>query len=138
MAQFFTHPARPAGMDRRPLRVYVVDAAKLSYYALRVFFEGEPWLELLGGLPPGPLTLYEIQAAEPNVIVADLTMPSRERTQFLHDLCTVAPRAYIVLTSRSREELGYPGLPDGVDEFIARSDIVPDLLNSLKRLAGHT
>jgi two-component system response regulator NreC len=79
------------------IRVLIADDHAVVRAGLRMLISGQPDMEVVGEAADGPETLLRAQAAKPDVVILDLSMPGPRSTQTIERLLRLEPRPHILV-----------------------------------------
>jgi two-component system response regulator NreC len=79
------------------IRVLIADDHAVVRAGLRMLISGQPDMEVVGEAADGPETLLRAQAAKPDVVILDLSMPGPRSTQTIERLLRLDPRPHILV-----------------------------------------
>lgn len=91
----------PAKPPRK--RVYLVDDHPMMLDAMRVLIDNEPGLECCGGARTAEEAVSQISKCLPDVVVTDITLPSRSGLDLIKDLTAMHPDLLILVYSMHDE-----------------------------------
>jgi two-component system, NarL family, response regulator NreC len=79
------------------IRVLIADDHAVVRAGLRMLIGGQPDMEVVGEAADGLETVRRAQAAKPDVVILDLTMPGPRSTQIIERLLRLEPRPHILV-----------------------------------------
>lgn len=122
---------------RHPYRVLIVDDTPSVREALRLVFESEEDMEIVGEAGNGAEALTLATAIQPDFILLDYWLPDTTGTALLRALRERAPGALtVMLTVESGTQFRREALANGAAAYVLKTTPTPDLFNTLRRLMG--
>jgi two-component system, chemotaxis family, protein-glutamate methylesterase/glutaminase len=122
-------------MNRRPIKVLVVDDSAIVRKLLSDALKGEPDIEVVGGAGDPYVARDMILRLEPDVLTLDIEMPRMDGISFLRRVMTHRPMPVIIISSLTQsgsaatidalragaiDVLAKPGGPTSVGELASR------------------
>ena len=118
------------------IRVFICDDVADLRDLLRMTFEGEPDLAVVGQADNGIAGLLGIKDTQPDVVVLDLSMPGRDGLEVLETIRDVAPESRVVVFSGFAPELmGEEARRRGALAYVAKGEPLGDLIAAVRRIA---
>jgi DNA-binding NarL/FixJ family response regulator len=118
------------------IRVFICDDVAELRDLLRVTFEGEADLAVVGQADNGVAGLLGIKDTQPDVVVLDLSMPGRDGLEVLETIRDVAPDSRVVVFSGFAPELmGEEARRRGALAYVAKGEPLGDLIAAVRRIA---
>ena len=119
------------------IRVFICDDVADLRDLLRMTFEGEPDLAVVGQADNGIAGLLGIKDTQPDVVVLDLSMPGRDGLEVLETIRDVAPESRVVVFSGFAPELmGEEARRRGALAYVAKGEPLGDLIAAVRRIAS--
>jgi two-component system chemotaxis response regulator CheB len=111
-----------AGMNRKKIRVLVVDDSALMRKLIPQILEADPSIEVVGTAMDGNFCLRKIEELKPNVVTLDLEMPGMNGIDTLKEIMRLHPMPVIVVSSHSTEgaSVTLKALGLGAFDFVAK------------------
>ncbi len=124
-----------APLGTEPIRVLLADDHGIVRAGLRALLEAQPDMTVVGEAEDGPSAIAQVQALQPTVVIADLSMPGGglEAIQGITDLDQ--PTRVLVLTVHAEERYLLPVLKAGGSGYVRKSSAHTDLLNAVRTVA---
>lgn len=99
-----TAPAR-AVVDEPPARkrIFLVDDHPMMRDAMRILIDSEPGLICCGGAKSAEEALQEIPRCKPDLVITDITLPSRSGLDLIKDLAAMNPELPVFVYSMHDE-----------------------------------
>jgi DNA-binding NarL/FixJ family response regulator len=120
---------------RPPYRVLIVDDTPSVREALRLVFEGEEDMEIIGEAETGAEAILLATAMQPDFILLDYWLPDTTGTALLQPLHEGAPLALmIILTVESGTHFRREALARGASAYVLKTTPPPDLFRTLRQL----
>ena len=120
-------------------RVVIADDQALVRLALRVLFDDEEDLQLVGEAADGREALALIRRTKPDVAVLDIRMPVMDGIETLQAVTgdpTLAGTKIIVLTTFEHDEYVFAALQAGASGFLGKDTDPAELLRAIRVVAG--
>ena len=124
-------------MDKKKIRVLIVDDQALVLDILSKGLARDPMIEVIGTATDGQLALNQIPRIKPEVIVLDMEMPRMNGLEFLQKLMPTNPIPTIVLSaltfrdSKLTQQVFELGAVDFLSKPSGGARALPTLLNQL-------
>lgn len=122
-------------MTERP-RVVVIDDAPSVRILLRrtlPFYD----IELVGEAEDARSGIKQVADLNPDVVLLDLHLPDRNGTEIIQDLKVVAPGVKVIMfTNDDQPEAMSAAISEGVDGYIVKLALIPDLAEEIERVAS--
>lgn len=120
---------------RPPYRVLIVDDTPSVREALRLVFESEEDMDVVGEAGTGSEALHMAAAIQPDFILLDYWLPDTTGSALLRALQERAPRALtVMLTVESGTKFRREALANGAAAYVLKTTPPPDLFNTLRQL----
>jgi DNA-binding NarL/FixJ family response regulator len=117
------------------MRILLADAEPLLCDAVKLSFDTEPDLEVIGTAGDGVETLQAARREHPDVVVLDADLPNRDGLEVTRELALDgSPPGVLVLAGREDEDLLLRSVEAGARAFVARSSPMPDLVEAVRSL----
>ena len=120
-------------------RVVVADDHQLVRHGLRLIIDSEPGLEVVAEAADGAETLAAVRAANPDVVLLDLSMPGMDGYATARELARSHPRVRIVvLTMHKEPQRVAEMLGAGASAYLLKNAAPGELAAAIKAVAaGH-
>jgi DNA-binding NarL/FixJ family response regulator len=120
-------------MDKKRIRVVLVDDHKILRDGLKILIDGEPDFEVVGEANNGEEALVIAEAIEPDVIIMDLGMPGLGGLNAIRALKSKSSKSKIVvLTMHGEKEMISQSFKVGCDGFVPKSIAHSHLLEAMR------
>ena len=107
--------------DRSPIRVLIVDDHSVVRMGLRVFFDLQPDIEVVGEAADGSEGVAMARRLEPDVVLMDLLMPNMDGVTAIGRIKAERPETEIVtMTSFIEEEKVTAALEAGASGYVLK------------------
>ncbi len=121
----------------RPIRVLLVDDQRLMREGMRVLFELEPDLEIVGEASHGQAGLEAYAELQPDVVLMDVRMPGMDGVEATWRLRERWPDArVIILTTFDDDEYVFEGLRAGALGYLLKDVSGHDLAEAVRTVAA--
>ncbi len=120
------------------IRVAVADDQALVRLGLRVLFESEDDVELVGEAADGRQALALVREARPDVVLMDVRMPVMDGLEALRAISadpTLATTRVVVLTTFELDEYVFEALSAGASGFLIKDTEPADILRAVRLVA---
>jgi DNA-binding NarL/FixJ family response regulator len=118
------------------IRLAVVDGHTLIRYALRALAAQHPEIEIVAECGSAAEAWRVIQAVQPDVVTADVTLPDGDGLQLARQLRDLRNDLGIVLlTSNAEDDVMFRALETGVSAFVPKTAPVEELLTAIRHAA---
>jgi CheY-like chemotaxis protein len=120
----------------RTVRVLLVDDSDefrhlLERLLLRFGFQ------IVGSVTGGEEALARLRSAQPDIVILDIAMPGLNGLEVARRIRQDdADIGLIILSMHATPEYRQAAAAIGVDAYVVKDDLVPDLQNALRRLSG--
>lgn len=123
-------------MTPRKTRVMLADDHALVRAGLRRILEAQPDLLVCGEEADGESALRSLPAANPDVLVLDLTMPGLDGFEVLRRAKRGRPDLKVlVLTMHANPEYVQRAITDGADGYLLKDSAVQDLVAAIEAVS---
>lgn len=123
----------------QPTKLLLVDDDVLVRSGLRLIFDSEPDLEVVGEAGTGTEALARAESARPDVVVMDVRMPDLDGIAATAALTALGPTPKVlVLTTFEDDEYLFRALQAGATGFMLKRARPAELLHSVRVLASGT
>lgn len=123
-------------MNRRPLRVVIIDDHEIVRSGLKRILEGDPNFEVVGEASDGPSGVAIIHALRPDIVIVDVRLPSMLADDVCRLLWERIPETRIlVLSAFGESELVYRCLVAVAQGYVLKDILHFDLKQSLQAVA---
>ena len=128
-------PDDPAGTDKPPIRVLLVDDYEVVRRGLRGFLELLPEIEIVGEASNGREAVDAAYRLQPDVILMDLVMPEMDGIEAIRRITAQQPAARIlVLTSFAADEKVFPAIKAGALGYLLKDSGPEELVHALHQV----
>lgn len=117
------------------ISVLLADDHGIVRAGLRALLETQPDMTVVGEAEDGPSAIHLVQELEPNVVVADLSMPGGGLEAIREINALGLPSRVLVLTVHAEERYLLPVLEAGGSGYVRKSSAHTDLLNAIRTVA---
>jgi len=115
------------------IRVLIADDHAILRAGLKLLIGGQSDMEVVGEAADGPATVRSAQAAAPDVVLLDLSMPGARSTQTIKQLVGVAPSSRVlVLTMHDDPAHLQTALLAGAAGYIVKKAADVELLTAIR------
>lgn len=116
-------------------RVFLVDDHPIVRYGLGLLINGEPDLMVCGEAQDASAALQTIQAAEPTIVIVDISLSGPDGLDLLKELRTRYPQIPILILSMHDEFIyAERALRAGARGYVMKQDATQKVLVALKRI----
>lgn len=115
--------------------VLLADDHGIVRAGLRALLETQSDMTVIGEAEDGPSAIQQVQALQPNVVVADLSMPGGGLEAIREINALGLPVRVLVLTVHAEERYLLPVLEAGGSGYVRKSSAHTDLLNAIRTVA---
>jgi len=128
-------PSSVALSDDQKIRVLLVDDSQVFLKAATEFLRRQPELAVISALTKAEEVLERMGELRPHVVLADLNMPGMTGLELISHLRDLAPHVRLIaLTLLSATSHRQATLAAGADDFVAKADLVSDLLPAIQQV----
>lgn len=117
------------------ISVLLADDHGIVRAGLRALLETQPDMTVVGEAEDGPSAIQLVQELQPNVVVADLSMPGGGLEAIREINALGLPSRVLVLTVHAEERYLLPVLEAGGSGYVRKSSAHTDLLNAIRTVA---
>ena len=119
-------------MPDNAVRVLLVDDHMIVRQGLRLIFETEDSIEVVGEAENGRIGVEMVRELEPDIILMDLQMPEMDGLSAVKTILSEDPeRRIIILTTFNEDELMYKCLQAGAKGFLLKDTGREALMNTI-------
>lgn len=121
------------------IRLLLVDDQPGVRRGLRVRFQLEPDMQVVGEASTGREALTLAQTLAPDVVLLDITMPDMDGIETTVALKTVVPQsAVVILSIHTDRQTRMRALTAGAVAFVEKRGTTDTLLSAIRQAAGQT
>jgi DNA-binding NarL/FixJ family response regulator len=119
------------------IRVLVVDDNAGLRRRLEEFLSAEPDIEVVGEAADGEQAILKARELQPDVVLMDVRMPGINGLDATRELKNEMPEVKVIMLSRfDLEEYREAARERGASGYVAKSDLVEELLPAIRRVVG--
>jgi two-component system, NarL family, response regulator LiaR len=116
-----------------PIRILIVDDHAVVREGLRAFLALQDGLEIVGEAPDGEAAIVQAQRLQPDVILMDLVMPTRDGVSAMQELRRLGVQSrVIVLTSFLDDDRLLPALEAGAAGYLLKNAQPEELARAIR------
>jgi DNA-binding NarL/FixJ family response regulator len=124
-------------MERKSIRVLIVDDHEIVREGLQTLLAEEPDFEVVGTAGDGIVAVDLAQKAQPDVILMDLVMPGLDGIEAIRRIHNQTPRARVlVLTTFADDQRVREAIRAGATGYLLKDVLKADLLRALRDAAA--
>ena len=122
-------------MDR-PVRLLLVDDHPIVRAGLRMLFQSEPTLTIVGEVDSGEAAVAAVERLKPDVVIMDVAMPGMNGIEATRRIKAANPEtAVLALTMHEDEQYFFEMLNAGASGYIPKRAAPDDLVAAIKVVA---
>lgn len=122
-------------MDR-PVRLLLVDDHPIVRAGLRMLFQSEPTLTIVGEVDSGEAAVAAVERLKPDVVIMDVAMPGMNGIEATRQIKAANPdTAVLALTMHEDEQYFFEMLNAGASGYIPKRAAPDDLVAAIKVVA---
>ncbi|MBN2045373.1 MAG: response regulator transcription factor [Anaerolineales bacterium] len=119
-------------MSETPVRILIVDDHMIVRQGLKLIFETEPSVEVVGEAGNGLIGVEQARELAPDIILMDLQMPEMDGLTAVRAILSENPgQKIIILTTFNEDELMYQCLQLGAKGFLLKDTGREALMNTI-------
>lgn len=119
------------------IRIFLIDDHPIVREGMERLIGREADLEVCGESDGSPATLTDLEAAQPDVIVLDLSLREISGFDLIHSIQAQLPKSAIIVLSMHDENLyAERALRAGASGYIMKQEAPGKVLNAIRRVAG--
>jgi two-component system, NarL family, response regulator len=124
-------------LDSRKITVFIADDHAVVRLGLRALVESQPDMEVVGEADDGPATVEAFARLQPDILLADLRMPTMGGREVITAIQKTTPDAkVIVLTSFDGDEDIFRAVQAGARGYLLKACPPEDLLEAIRTVHG--
>jgi len=124
-------------MIASPIRVFVVDDHETVRLGLKLLFDEEPDIDLVGVAATGGEGLAAIERSLPDVALLDLRLPDMDGIELCREVRSHFPEVRcLIFTAYSNEEAQLQAIVSGASGYLSKSDEASELLDAVRAVAA--
>jgi two-component system, NarL family, response regulator len=124
-------------LDSRKITVFIADDHAVVRLGLRALVESQPDMEVVGEADDGPATVEAFARLHPDILLADLRMPTMGGREVITAIQKTTPDAkIIVLTSFDGDEDIFRAVQAGARGYLLKACPPEDLLEAIRTVHG--
>ena len=118
------------------VRLFLVDDHPIVRSGLRMLFQAEPDLEIVGEADGGAEAIVAVQRLRPDVVIMDVAMPGVNGIEATRRIKEIAPEtAVLALTMHEDEQYFFEMLKAGASGYIPKRAAPDDLVAAVRVVA---
>ncbi len=123
-------------MHEEPLRLLLVDDHPIVRTGLRMLFQAEPDLQVVGEASGGAEAISAVQKLHPDVVIMDVAMPGMSGIEATRQIKAISPEtAVLALTMHEDEQYFFAMLYAGASGYIPKRAAPDDLVAAIRAVA---
>jgi two-component system, NarL family, response regulator NreC len=121
-------------MDK--IRLLLVDDHKIVRAGLKMLFQAEPDIEIVGEASSGAAALERVAEVKPDVVVMDVAMPGMSGIEATRQIKEESPEtAVIALTMHEDEQYFFQMLAAGASGYVPKRAAPDDLVSAIRAVS---
>ncbi len=118
------------------VRVLLVDDHEIVRTGLRMLFQAEPDILIVGEAGSGEAAIAAVTALKPDVVVMDIAMPGMNGIEATRQIKAVSPEtAVLALTMHEEEPYFFQMLEAGASGYVPKRATADDLISAIRIVA---
>ncbi len=123
-------------MSETTLRLLLVDDHPIVRTGLRMLFQSEPGMEVIGEADSGAAAIAAVQRLHPDVVIMDVAMPGMNGIEATRQIKANSPEtAVLALTMHEDEQYFFAMLNAGASGYIPKRAAPDDLVAAIRVVA---
>ncbi|MBK8799877.1 MAG: response regulator transcription factor [Caldilinea sp.] len=123
-------------MADRPLHLLLVDDHPIVRTGLRMLFQSEPDMQVVGEVDSGAEAIVAVQKLHPDVVIMDVAMPGMNGIEATRQIKANSPEtAVLALTMHEDEQYFFAMLNAGASGYIPKRAAPDDLVAAIRVVA---
>ena len=120
-------------MDRKKIRLLIVDDHAVLRAGLRTLLNLQPDFEVVGEAAEGPEALEKVQRLQPDVVLMDISLPGMEGLEVTAELKKRHPNVKVlILTMHEDQRYLYPALKAGASGYVVKRAADTELIEAIR------
>ena len=125
-----------ADREPRPIRLVLVDDHQIVRAGLRMLFQAEPDMVIVGEASRGDEALELVRTLHPDVVIMDVVMPGMNGIEATRRIKEASPEtAVLALTMHEDEEYFFAMLHAGASGYIPKRAAPDDLVSGIRAVS---
>jgi len=121
-------------MDK--IRLLLVDDHKIVRAGLKMLFQAEPDMEIVGEASSGASALKQVAELKPDVVIMDVAMPGMSGIEATRHIKEASPEtAVIALTMHEDEQYFFQMLAAGASGYVPKRAAPDDLVSAIRAVS---
>lgn len=118
------------------LRLILVDDHPIVRTGMRMLFQAEPDLEIVGEADSGPMAIEMVQKLKPDVVIMDVAMPGMNGIEATRRIKEMNPQTQVLaLTMHEDEQYFFEMLRAGASGYVPKRAAPDDLVSAVRVVA---
>lgn len=123
-------------MNEKVLRLLLVDDHPIVRTGLRMLFQSEPDMRVVGEADGGAEAIEAVQKLQPDVVIMDVAMPGMNGIEATRQIKAISPEtAVLALTMHEDEQYFFAMLNAGASGYIPKRAAPDDLVSAIHVVA---
>jgi len=119
------------------IRVLLADDQPMIRAGFAMILDAQPGIDVIGEASDGDEAVAAARATQPDVVVMDVQMPSRDGLSATHEICAALPSVKVlIVTTFDIDDYVYQALQAGASGFLLKNAAPEDLVHAVRVVAS--
>ncbi|MBA2460360.1 MAG: response regulator transcription factor [Actinobacteria bacterium] len=127
------HPLMSAS---EPVRVVLIDDHDLLRRGIKTMLESQGDIKVVGEASDGSQALQAVEAAEPDVVIIDVIMPTKDGIEATREIKNAFPNVgVVVLSGHDEQQFVFDALKAGASGYLLKTAELDEVVQAVKAVA---
>lgn len=119
-----------------PVRVVLIDDHDLLRRGIKTMLESQGDIQVVGEASDGSQALQAVEAAEPDVVIIDVIMPTKDGIEATRDIKNAFPNVgVVVLSGHDEQQFVFDALKAGASGYLLKTAELDEVVKAVKAVA---
>lgn len=122
--------------ESEPVRVVLIDDHDLLRRGIKTMLESQGDIQVVGEASDGSQALEAVEAAEPDVVIIDVIMPTKDGIEATREIKNAFPNVgVVVLSGHDEQQFVFDALKAGASGYLLKTAELDEVVQAVKAVA---